>query len=50
VGKLKEMRTTERFQRMDTDDNNLADDIATEEGCEQAFDFWSDEGVQVLTK
>ena len=26
--------------------NNLADNIATEEDCEQAFDFWSDEGAR----
>ena len=27
-------------------DNNFADDIANEEDCEQAFDFWSDEGAR----
>ena len=31
---------------METDNNNLADNIATEEDCEQAFDFWSDEGAR----
>ena len=31
---------------MEIDTNNLADDIATEEDCEQAFDFWSDEGAR----
>ena len=30
---------------METNNNNLADNIATEEDCEQAFDFWSDEGA-----
>ena len=31
---------------METDNNNLADNIATEEECEQAFDFWSDDGAR----
>ena len=31
---------------MESDNNNLADDIANEEDCEQAFDFWSDEGAR----
>ena len=31
---------------MGTDNDNLADDNETEEDCEQAFDFWSDEGAR----
>jgi len=31
---------------MENDNNDLADDIAAEEDCEQAFDFWSDEGAR----
>ena len=31
---------------MEIDNNNLADDIENEEDCEQAFDFWSDEGAR----
>jgi len=31
---------------MENDKKNLANDIATEEDCEQAFDFWSDEGAR----
>jgi hypothetical protein len=30
--------------------NNLADDIATEEDCEQDFDFWSDEGARLFNE
>lgn len=31
---------------MKNDNNNLADDITTEEDHEIAFDFWSDEGAR----
>lgn len=31
---------------METNDNNLADDSANEEDCEQAFDVWSDVGAR----
>lgn len=31
---------------METDNNNLADDITNEEDCEQTVDFWSDEGAR----
>jgi len=31
---------------METDDNNLAGDMATEEDSEQSFDLWSDEGAR----
>ena len=30
---------------MKANDSNLADEIANEEDCEQAFEFWSDEGA-----
>ena len=31
---------------MEIDNYNLADNLATEKDCEQAFDFWSDEGAR----
>jgi hypothetical protein len=31
---------------METDNNNPANNFATEEDREQAFDFWSDEGAR----
>jgi len=31
-------------------DNNLADDIKTEEDCEPEFDFWRDEGAGLFNK
>ena len=31
---------------MKSDDNHATDDEATEEGGEQEFDFWSDEGAR----
>lgn len=31
---------------MEFDDNHATDDEATEEGGEQEFDFWSDEGAR----
>jgi hypothetical protein len=40
------MPATERIHRMESDNNNLADDLATEEDCEPAFDFWSDDGAR----
>lgn len=33
---------------MDTDDNILGADDASEEDCEQALDLWSDEGARVF--
>ncbi len=44
----KKMPATERIQRMEINHSNLADDIAHEEDCEQAFDFWSDAGNSTL--
>jgi hypothetical protein len=32
------------------DDNNLADDIETEEDCDPALDFWSDEGARLFNE
>ena len=44
------MPATERVQRMETNGNNLAEDIANEENCEQAFDFWSDAGARLFNE
>lgn len=44
------MPATERIQRMETNGNNLAEDIANEEDCEQAFDFWSDAGARLFNE
>ena len=30
--------------------NNLAEDIATEEDCEQEFSVWSDEGARLFNE
>lgn len=43
------MHATERIHRMGKD-NNLANDIATEEDCEQTFEFWSDEGARLFNE
>ncbi len=31
-------------------DNNPANDIATEEDCEEEFDVWSDEGARIFNE
>jgi hypothetical protein len=33
---------------MDTDNNNIGDDDASEEDFEQAFDLWSDDGARLF--
>lgn len=35
---------------MEFDDNHAIDDEATEEGGEQEFDFWSDEGARRINE
>ena len=35
---------------MGTNNNNLADDNASEEDCEQAVDFWSDDGARIFNE
>jgi hypothetical protein len=50
VNELNEVQATERNHRMDTDYNNLADDNASDEDCEQALDPWSDEGARIFNE
>jgi hypothetical protein len=46
VDALNEVPATERIHRMANDNYNLAEDIATEEDCEPAFDIWSEDGAR----